>query len=58
MKSIQEHLRQLLQMAPTSLMLQDPLCLGALLEHFKQGANKPSPRCQSKSYIAPPFFNY
>ena len=48
MKSIQEHLRQLLQMVPTSSMLQVHLCLYALLEHFKQ-----SPRCQSKTYIAP-----
>ena len=36
MKSIQEHLRQLLQMVSTSKMLQDPLCLDALFEHFKQ----------------------
>ena len=57
MKSIQEHLRQLLQTVPTSKMLQVPLCMDALFEHFKQSANKPSSRCLSKSYIAPPQFN-
>ena len=46
MKSIQEHLRQLLQMVPTSLMLQVNLRLDALFKHFKQSANKLSPRCQ------------
>ena len=50
MKSIHEYLRQLIQ---TSKMLQVPLCLDALFENFKQSANKPSRRCQSKSYIAP-----
>ena len=54
MKINQEHLRQLLQTVPTSKMLQVPLCLDALFEHFKQSTNKQSPRCQSKSYIAPP----
>ena len=39
-KSIQEHLRQLLQTVPTSKKLQAPLCLNALFEHFKQSANK------------------
>ena len=42
MKSIQEHLRQLFQTVPTSMMQQVPLCLGGLFEHFKQNANKPS----------------
>ena len=41
MKIIQEHLRQLLTV-PTPKMLQVPLCLDALFEHFKQSANKPS----------------
>ena len=36
MKSIEEHLRQLLQTDPTSKMLQVPLCLDVLFEHFKQ----------------------
>ena len=58
MKSIQEHLRQLLQTVPTSNMLQSPLCIVALYEHSKQSANKPSPRCQSKRHIALPLFNY
>ena len=40
-----EHLRQLLQTVPAG---------SSVLEYFKQRANKPSPRCQSKSYIAPP----
>ena len=48
MKSIHEYLCQLLQTVPTSKMLQVPLCLDALFEHFKQSANKQSPRCQSK----------
>ena len=52
MKSIQEHLRQLLQTVSPSKMLAVPLCLDALFGHFKQSANKPSPRCQSRSYIA------
>ena len=51
MKIIQEHLRQLLQTVPTSKMLQVPLCVDAIFEHFKQSANKPSPRCKLKSYI-------
>ena len=43
MKSIQEHLLQLLQMVPTSYLLQAPLCLDALFEQCKQKqkANKP-----------------
>ena len=57
-ESIQKHLRQLLQTVPTSKMLQVPLCLDTLCEHFKQSANKPSLRCQSKSYNSPPWFNY
>ena len=57
MKSIQEHLRQLLQIFSTAKMLQVPLCLDSLFEQFKQSANKPRPRCQSKRYIAPPKFN-
>ena len=40
MKSVQEYIRQLLQTVPTSKMLQVPLCLDALFEHFKQSANK------------------
>ena len=35
MKIIQEHLRQLLQTVLTSKMMQIPLCLDALFEHFK-----------------------
>ena len=34
MKSIQEHLLQLLQMVPASKMLQVPLYIDALFEHF------------------------
>ena len=41
MKSIQEHLRQLLQTVPAFKMLQVPLCLDALFEHLRQSANKP-----------------
>ena len=41
-KSIQEHLSQLLQTVPTSKMLQVPLCLDALFELLKQSVNKPS----------------
>ena len=33
----------LLQTVPTSKILQVPLCLDVLFEHFKQSANKPSP---------------
>ena len=44
--------------SPNSKTIQDvaitQLCLDALFGHFKQSANKPSLRCQSKSYIAPP----
>ena len=40
MKSIQEHLRQLLQTVPTSKMLQVPLRLDAIFEHFKQIINE------------------
>ena len=58
MKSIQEHLRQLLQTVPRSKMLQVTLRYDAPFEHFKQGTNKQSPRWQSKRYIAPPLFNY
>ena len=36
MKSIQEHPRQLLQTVPASKMLQVPLCLDALFEHFSK----------------------
>ena len=36
MKSIHKHLRQLLQMVPTSWMLQVPLCLDALFEHLSR----------------------
>ena len=54
MKIIQEHLRQLLQTVQAPKMLQVPLWLDALFEHFKLSANKLSQRCQSKSYIAPP----
>ena len=57
MKSIQEHLRQLLQTVSPSKMLAIPLCLDALFGHFKQSSNKPSQRCQSRCYIAPPKFN-
>ena len=53
-KSIQEHLCQLHQTVSPSKMLAIPLCLDALFGHFKQGANKQNPRCQTKSYIAPP----
>ena len=47
--------------SPNSFTIQDagePLCLDALFGHFKQSSNKPSPRCQSRRYIAPPKFNY
>ena len=57
MISIQEHLRQFLQTVSPSKMLPITLitlCLDALFGHFKRCAYKPSPRCQSKSYIAPP----
>ena len=57
-KSLKGHLRQLLQTVPTSNMLQVPLRLDALFEHFNESANKPSPRCQSKSYNAPRLFKY
>ena len=45
MEIIQKYLRQLLPTVPTSKMLQVPLCLDALFEHFKQRANNSSPRC-------------
>ena len=35
-------------------ILDVPLCLDALFENFEQSANRLNPRCQSKSYIAPP----
>ena len=38
MKSIREHLRQLLQTISPSMMLAIPLCLDALFRHFKQSA--------------------
>ena len=38
-------------------MLQLTLSKDALFEHFKQSSNKLSQICQSKSYIAPPWFN-
>ena len=44
----QEHLHQLLQTVSPPKMLAIPLCLDALFVHFKQSANKTSPRCQSK----------
>ena len=40
MKSIQEHLHQLLQTVSPPKMLAIPLCLDALFVHFKQSANK------------------
>ena len=43
MKSIQEHLRQLLQSVPAVTSLHR-----CAFEQFKQRANKASPRCQSK----------
>ena len=55
MKSIQEHLRQLLQMVRTSQMLQVPLCLDALFEHFMQSTNEPSQRCSQKVTLHRPY---
>ena len=40
MKSIQEHLRQLLQTVPTSKMLQVPLCLDAFFDLSKAHINQ------------------
>ena len=51
MKCIQEHLSQLLQAVTPSKMLAIFLCLDALFGHFKQSANRQSPRCQSKSTL-------
>ena len=58
MQNIQEYLRQLLRTGSPSQVLGISLCLDALFGQFKQSANEPNPRCQSKSYIAPPQFNY
>ena len=52
MKNIQEHLCQLFQTVSPSKMLAIHLCLDVLFGHFKQSANKPRARCQSRSYIA------
>ena len=49
-----EKLRQLLQTISPSKMLAIYLCLDVLFVHFNQSANKPSARCQLKSYVAPP----
>ena len=57
LKSIQQHFCQLLQTVSPPKMLTIALCLDVLFGHFKQRANTPSPRCRSKSYIAPPKFN-
>ena len=57
-KNIQEYLRYFLQTVPTSKMLQLHLCIDAPFEYFKQGANNPSQRCLSNSYVAPPLFTY
>ena len=48
MKSIQEHLRQLLQTVPTPKVLWAPLCLDALFE-------QPSPRYQSNNTLHRPY---
>ena len=42
MKSIHEYLRQHFQTVQTSKVLQVPLCLDALFEHFKESSNKSS----------------
>ena len=46
-ENVQEHLRRLLQTAPTSKMLQVPLYLDAFFERFKQSANNPSRKVTS-----------
>ena len=58
MKSIQEHLRQLLKTVSPSKMLVIPLYLDALLDILSKAHKNQSSRCQSKSYISPPKFNY
>ena len=54
-KVVEKNKRQLLLMVPTSKMLQLTLPIYALFEHFEQSANKLSKKCQSKSYIGPPY---
>ena len=48
MKTIQEHLRQLLQNVSSSKMLPITLCLDALFGYFKQSANKPKSKMPVK----------
>ena len=52
MKSIQKQLRQLLQTVPAVKMLQVPLYLDAIFEHFNQNADKPSLKIDASQNVA------
>ena len=47
----QEHLHQLLQTIPISKMLQFPLCIDELFEHFKQSTNKSRSKMSVKKLL-------